>query len=335
MSLLVTPSQLNKRSDFYHQLGSLIRAGVPLIQGLEMIHRAPPSGDYKGPLEVLVQQLQAGQTFSESLRRLGEWMPEFDIALMDAGELSGRLDSVLSLLAEHYKEKAQLMATVVSNLIYPFFIIHLALMVFPPSLLGPLVWQGKVMPFILQKLSVFVPLYIFTFIAILSTQGRRSGNWRSMMEQFTSRIPLFGKAARQMALARFTASLEALITAGVSIIDSWVIAARASGSSRLLRAVERLIPRIQSGDTPGEAVQAEPQFPELFRSLYRTGELSGQIDSTLSRLHHHYKHEANAGFKKIAEWTPRIVLILVLIIGGIFVIRFWMNYYDTRFNMEF
>ncbi|MGV3771797.1 MAG: type II secretion system F family protein [Verrucomicrobiales bacterium] len=334
MSLLVTPSQLNKRSDFYHQLASLVRAGVPIIQALEMIHKAPPGRGYKEPLAALIQYLQSGLTFTESVRRLGEWMPEFDVALTEAGELSGRLDSILTLLATHYKDRAQLIASVISDLLYPIFVVHLALLVFPPNLLAPLVWEGKVMPFVIQKLSVFVPLYIFVFLAILSTQGKRSERWRGLIEQFTSRLPLFGNAAKQMALARFTASLEALITAGVSIVESWVIAARASGSMRLKKSVNRMIPRIQSGDSPGEAVQLEAHFPELFRSLYRTGEISGQIDTTLQRLHQHYHHEANAKFKKISEWTPRLVLMLILLLGGYFVIRFWMNYYESRFDIS-
>src|SRR5689334_13711425 len=97
MALLVTPGQLNKRSDFYHQLASLTAAGLPIVQALESIERNAPGPSYVRPLRAVLSFLHQGSTLSEAFARLGNWIPQFDQALFEAGERSGRLDSCFRL----------------------------------------------------------------------------------------------------------------------------------------------------------------------------------------------------------------------------------------------
>src|SRR5438105_1760210 len=103
MPLLPTPRQLAHRAEFYHQLAQLIDAGITLPQALDTLHRAPPARSYRQPLQRLIASLMEGCTFSQSLQQLGSWLPSFDIALLRAGEQSGRLPNCLKLLAEYYQ----------------------------------------------------------------------------------------------------------------------------------------------------------------------------------------------------------------------------------------
>src|SRR5437879_7872256 len=95
MPLDFTPAQFARRAEFYHQLGSLTGAGLGLIRGLETLQRNPPARSYRQPIRRVLEQLAHGYTFAESFRRVGQWLPGFDVALLKAGEQSGRLEACL------------------------------------------------------------------------------------------------------------------------------------------------------------------------------------------------------------------------------------------------
>jgi type II secretory pathway component PulF len=122
--------------------------------------------------------------------------------------------------------------------------------------------------------------------------------------------------------------LEALITAGVTLFEAWDLAAAASGSPALRRAVSRWKPQFQSGVTPAEAVRESREFPELFAKLYHTGEVTGSLDETLRRLHALYREEAGRQLQALAEWVPKLIYFGVALMVAWMVVRFWMNYFD-------
>lgn len=332
MPLIITPSYLTQRSEFYHQLGSLTSAGMGLIPGLDMIRRSPPGRSYRAPLDQVHEDLVRGSTFAEALRARGKWMPYFDIALMEAGEASGRLDACLQLLAVYYKEQASLLKHIFSDLAYPAFILLFAMMIFPTSRLVALVWQGDVSGFIFSKLQTFTPLFILALFYVFLSQGNRSQFWRSTMETLAARIPVIGKARKHLALARFCAALEALVMAGVSVVQAWELAGDASGSPAVRQEVRRIVARVAGGDTPAEAIEESNVFPELFRSLYRTGEASGRIDDTLTRLHRHYQEDAFLKLKAFGQWVPRVIYLGILFLIGQQIVSFYVNYFGGRFE---
>src|ERR1700690_1389066 len=129
MSLIVTPRQFTQRAEFYHQLNQFTSAGIPIVRALEQIKRSPPAASYREPLQCLLDGLAKGTTLAESLQPLG-WLPEFDLALIGAGEKSGRLDTCFRLLADYYNDRASVIKQVISQLIYPIGLIHLAALVF-------------------------------------------------------------------------------------------------------------------------------------------------------------------------------------------------------------
>ena len=126
-------------------------------------------------------------------------------------------------------------------------------------------------------------------------------------------VPILGTARHCLALSRLAAALESLISAGVNIIDAWDLAATASGSPALRRAVAAWKPQVAAGQTPAEVVRACPLFPETFANLYASGEVSGKLDETLRRLHV-YHEEGTPKLHAFATWTPRLIYFLVVLI---------------------
>jgi type II secretory pathway component PulF len=328
MPLIVTPRQLTVRAELYQQLASLTVAGVGLIDALEMLWKSPPSRSYREPLASIINQLKQGSSFGDALDALGNaWLPSFDVALIRAGEQSGRLDHCFRLLSDYYQERARLARQVMSELAYPALIIHVAILVFPPGLLAKLFWEGEVWPFVWSKISVLIPLYIGVLFLVYLGQGRHGLLWRSAIERLLRAVPILGSARQSLALARLSVALEGLLSAGVSIIEAWELAAAASGSPALQRTVFGWKHQVAGGKTPAEAVRESGSFPDLFTHLYSTGEMSGQLDETLRRLYVHYQEEATRKLHALAQWMPRIIYMAVMLVIAYYVITFWTGYY--------
>jgi type II secretory pathway component PulF len=332
MALIVTPGHLKRNAEFYRELAALLSAGVPILQALETIHRRPPAHSFRAPLARVISQVSAGSTFSDALADPHRWMAPFDLALIRAGEQSGRLVECCRSLAEHYTERAGLADRTIAQMLYPVFLFHLAVLVFPPSLLPRLILQGQVGAFIFHKLSVLLPVYGVVLAAAYAFQSRRGLAWRAALEAILAPVPILGTARHEQALARLAISLEALISAGVTIVEAWELAAPASGSPAMVRVTTRWKPRLAAGEVPSELIRESSQFPELFANLYHTGEISGQLDQELRHLAQYYRDSSG---RKLGQFMLAMTLLVSLgvMIGiGFWIIQFWVGYYNNLFK---
>lgn len=332
MPLILTPGRLNRLGEFYHQLQAMQAAGLSLRQALDQIRSSPPSREFVRPAQRLLEGLNRGLTFSEALATLGPWLPSFDLALLAAGEQSGRLDSACGLLAEYYQNRAALARQVLSELAYPLFILHAAIFLFP---FAQLFLTGDFGAYARQTVLPLLPAYGVVLLVMIACQGRHGESWRSLIEHLTRAMPVLGTARRSLALARLTVALEALLNAGVLVVNAWPLAAAASGSPALRRAVARWTPRLQAGDSPADLLPRTPQFPTFFVNLYRTGEISGTLDDTLKRLRVYYEDDARRKLKALCAWVPRVIYLVILIVIAINIVRFWVGHYNRIVDMEF
>jgi type II secretory pathway component PulF len=152
------------------------------------------------------------------------------------------------------------------------------------------------------------------------------------MESVLRPVPVLGSARHCLALARLAAALEALVSAGVMIVEAWEMAAAASGSPDLRSRVSGWRPLLMAGRTPAEVLQAEDRFPELFKNQYAAGEISGRLDDSLRRLHNYYQDEGSRKFQAVSRWIPIIIYLIVAISIGIFVIWFYSRLWAPIFN---
>lgn len=325
MSFLLTPKQYSRRAELYHQLSQLTAAGIGLSQAIEVQHRSPPCRSFRDPLALVSQQLALGSTFAEAMQSTGSWLPAFDGALLHAGEQSGRLPASFKLLAQHYETNAGLLQKTVSSLLYPALVFHLAVLLAP---LPDLVRTGNLVAYASKALVVLIPIYVIAYFVVFSLQGSHRESWRAAVESLVRRIPIFGSARHHLALARLASALEALLAAGVPIVNAWELAAAASGSPALRKAVMGWRPQVDAGVTPAELVRNCSQFPSLFANVYHTGEVTGSLDDALRRLHTVYQSEGERQMRAVAEWTPKLVFFGVIVMVAWQVIRFWIGYFN-------
>ena len=352
---MVTPAQLKQRAELYHQLGTSISAGVPLIKALQMASTRQALRASQSTIARLIGYLQEGHSLKDSIHLIqtgrtaperlpgmevslaphrGKFsIPEFDLELLSVGEETGRLDAVFKQLAEYYAAKAQIIRDTINGLLVTTATLHVFLLVFPLGYLISFV-QGimggdlsQCRPFIIEKFLVFGALYGAIFLFIFACQGTRGENWRATVEVIFQCVPMLRKALKYLALARFTASLESLTNAGVPVLKSWSLAARSSGSPHLTRQIHAWMPQLETGLTPAEMVNQVRYFPELFANLYSTGEVSGKMDETLVRLRDYYKEE---GFRTLRLFTRVLngtIYFLVVLLVAYNIIQFYKNLY--------
>jgi type II secretory pathway component PulF len=304
------PAGSRQRALFYHQLSALLEAGLPLFTTLDQLSRNPPAASLRTVSSQLLAGLRLGQTFAESFRNLPGWAPEFDIALIEAGERSGRLEQAFGVLARHHEAQATNWQTVLQEAAYPVLILHVAVFIVP---LPRFIQTGSVTLYLLNSVGTLAIFYLAALGLRWATRPARPLRWRSLMERVLVHVPVLGSARSELALARLAGSLEALLSAGILVTEAWPMAARASGSQILERAVATWPEPLASGVTPAELVAGSGMFPEMFTSAYATGEVSGKLEEQLRRLSRIHEE---AGFRKLrtfSQWSPRLFYAFVSI----------------------
>jgi type IV pilus assembly protein PilC len=329
MPLTVTPGQFRERAQFYRQLGQMTGAGIGLIRALEQLHSHPPARSYRAPLRHLLSELSNGCTLTEALRRLGTWLPEFDVALLHAGEQSGRLDASFRLLADYYDDRARIARQLIADLAYPAFLFHFGILIF-----AFIRWfrTGDTVGFLLQTVGVFLAVYVVIALIIYAGQGRHGERWRAWVESVLHPVPVLGTARRYLALSRLSAALEGLLSAGVTIVEAWELAATACGSPALRQAVLAWRPLVNAGQTPAETIGASRRFPELFANQYASGEISGKLDETLKFLHQFYQEEGSRKLRTVSRWVPFGIYLFIVLLIAFWVIRFYVSYFQQVQN---
>jgi type II secretory pathway component PulF len=163
---------------------------------------------------------------------------------------------------------------------------------------------------------------------IYASRNRRGAWWRSVLEMLLMPVPVLGTARQYLALARLSVALEALLNAGVTIIEAWEMAATASGSAAILRTVTAWKPAVVNGQTPSEAINASRRFPAVFANLYHSGEVSGQLDESLRRLYEYYQEEGSRKLYLFSRIVPKAIYFGVAILVGFKVIMFYKGYFN-------
>ena len=324
--MIISPGQLTDRAEFYYQLQQLSAAGIGLVASLEQIRRHPPVRSYIRPIQQVLDELHQGSTFSEGLARAGDWLPGFDITLISAGEKSCRLDQSFRLLADYYAQRAQTMKQMISDLLYPALLLHLLV-----AVMTLLAWLRN--PAFVWTPSIMLGLiYAAIFAVVFAAQSRHGEKWRAVVESILHRVPVLGTGRHFLALGRLSAALEALLSAGVTVIEAWELAAAASGSPAIRRSVREWRPLLESGKTPAELLQQTRRFPDLFSSQYTAGEISGRLDQTMRRLHQYYNEEGTRKLRAVGRWVPIFIYLVIMVVIVIFVVQFWTGYFNQVFS---
>jgi type II secretory pathway component PulF len=306
----------------------MLSAGVPMIRSLAVLSESAGFRRHRRILRRMREEVERGATLGESLVHARRWIPRLDREVLSVGEQTGRLEATLQLLAGSSRQHAALLSDVISGAMYPLLVLHMALLVFPISLIVDMALNGQYMAFLTHKLRVFGVFYAALFFLFRIAPRVFGGRIKAVTEFLTRPVPVLGRALRELSLARLAFALDVQLSSGIGVIEAWMRAATVCGSPALRRTVHAWQWPLANGATPGELLGRTRAFRGVFSEYYMTGEMSGKLEDSLHRIHEHYEHHGRARMKTLAEWTPRLLYFGVVLYAAYFVYTFYRDYFN-------
>lgn len=314
---------------FTRQFATMIDAGLPLVQCLEILASQQPNATFKEVLLKVKGDVEAGSTFAEALRKHPNIFNDLFCNLVAAGEAGGILDTILNRLANYIEKSMNLKKKVKGAMVYPATVLAIALIVAAGMLIFVIpVFQkmfadmGGTLPAFTQlviNLSELLRRYFVVLIAalvlfvFLFRRYYRTESGREAVDNALLKIPVFGELIRKVAIAKFTRTLSTMLSSGVPILESLDIVAKTAGNKIIEKAILKTKLSIGEGKTIAEPLAASNIFPPMVVQMISVGESTGALDSMLSKVADFYDDEVDAA---VAALTSLLEPLLMVFLGG-------------------
>ena len=318
------------------QFATMIDAGLPLVQCLEILYSQQDNRTFKKILKDIKEDVEGGSTFADALKQHPEVFDDLFVNLVAAGEVGGILDIILNRLAAYIEKAAKLKKKVKGAMTYPIVVLLIAVLVVAIILIFVIpVFQsmfadfGKALPVptqIVVNISFFVKtyiLYMMVAVGVLIFAFRRfyrTERGRALVDQMVLKLPVFGMLIRKVAVAKFTRTLGTMISSGVPILDSLEIVAATAGNKTIEMAIRETRQSISEGRTIAEPLADSEVFPSMVVQMISVGEATGALDTMLGKIADFYDDEVDAAVEALtAMLEPFMMVFLGGTIGGLVV----------------
>ena len=335
------PAGAKELAVFTRQLATLLRAGMPLLRGLEVLARQEPNQRLRLVIEALAEAIQSGGTLSEALARHPRVFDRLYVSMVRAGEAGGVLAVVLDRLARFQEKSRQLKGRVAAAMVYPLVVTAVAVLI----LAGLLVFVVPKFKQIFADLLKGAPLPPLTQLVLTASNAvkdhylvvavagvalwlglqvfRRTPAGARLLDNWALKLPLFGPLILKAVIARFGRTLGTLLSSGVPILPALLITRDTCGNSRAGDAITEVHDRVKEGTPVARPLEATAVFPPMVTSMIDVGEHTGQLPEMLGKVADIYEEEVDnavAGLSSLIE--PILILLLALIVGTIVIALF-------------
>ncbi len=317
---------------FNQQLAALLRAGIPILQSITMLGRRAPNAKLRVLLTDIEERIRGGAALSQAFAAQGDAFPRIYTASMLAGERSGALDEVLRRYVEYVRRGVEMRRKVRGALAYPMLLLaaSFAMVIFLTLFVVPRMSTlfagfGRELPtitVIVVSGSTFVATNLYWIVPLLLIAGggfyywSRTPDGQIKIDQTLLKLPIAGKLLQQLAVTQATRSMATMLAGGITLVESWEIAAE-SITNRALRArSSAVLPMIREGRTFTDAVESAGWLPELARDMIGVGERSGSLREMLEEVASFYDAEAEV---RLEQLTTVLEPVILLVMGGIVV----------------
>lgn len=321
---------------FTRQLATMIDAGLPIMQSLEVLAQQTPNKTFAKAIKQIKADVESGSPFATALAKHPKIFDDLYTNMVSAGEIGGILDTILARLAAYMEKAVKLKAKIKGAMIYPASIVTVAVAVTAilliyviPVFADMFSSFGKELPLPTQiaiNLSYVTIAYLKYIIAAVAGSvfairlWYRTERGRYAIDGLLLKLPIFGDIFRKAAVARFTRTLSTLISSGVPILDSLSITAKTSGNKVVEVAVMAARQSISQGKTLTEPLIESKVFPPMVCQMINVGETTGALDAMLSKIADFYDDEVDTAVSNLtALMEPLVIVFLGVVIGGLVV----------------
>lgn len=321
---------------FTRQLSTMIDAGLPLVQGLEILAKQQENTTLKKILTQIREDVETGTTFADAMRKHPKAFDTLFANMIEAGETGGILDTILSRLAVFMEKSMELKKKIKGAMTYPIICIAISILILVIILVFVIpVFQemfssmGSALPAPTQIVvnmsdfvkSNFIWLIMGCFAAIYSIKKIYNTEvGRAKMDAMALRAPIVGPLVRKVAVAKFTRTLGTMLQSGVPILDALQIVAKTAGNKVIEAAVFRVADSIAEGRPIAEPLEECGVFPNMVVQMINVGESVGALDTMLTKIADFYDGEVDQAVENLtAMIEPLMMVVLGGMIGGLVV----------------
>jgi type IV pilus assembly protein PilC len=322
---------------FTRQIATMLTAGVPLIQSLEMISSGAKNKSLSKLISSIADEVKAGQPLAKSLRAYPRYFDELYCDLIHSGEQSGALDKIFDRVAV-YKEKAEALKSKIKKaMFYPIAVVVVALIVTSILLIFVVPQFQDIFSSFGAELPAFTLFvigisefmqkswWIFLLVIGISIYSYkealiRSSAVRHFNDRLVLQFPVVGMILHKAAVARYARTLSTTFAAGVPLVDALDSAAGASGNVIYKNAIVEIKAEVSSGNQMNWAMRNSKLFPDMVIQMVSIGEESGSLDGMLEKVANIYEQEVDDavdGLSSLLE--PLIMAVLAVLVGGLII----------------
>lgn len=323
---------LETRASLYRELGALLRAGVPAVGALDLLLEAHPESGTGTVLAGLRDRVREGEGFAQALPEVSREISAFEIALLQTGQRTGQLGTMLDQMAGYLEEQMRLREGILSAMLYPLLVVALALVIgvimitaVLPRLAGLFAESGVALPAMTKILIWFggagrvpalIALMLFSASAAWLLQRVRNPEHRIQWEQRILHLPLVRRGYRLVVSIRFVRTLVMLLRGGVPLVDSLPLAGSASGSPWLAKDIRSGSEAVRQGRPVSDVIAECPWIGTSLPAWYRAGEASGDLTGLLEQAARRFQEQ----WETLLQRFIRLVEPALILVVGAFVL---------------
>ena len=322
------------------QWATMLNAGIPLLQCLEILSTHSESRILNEILSAIYRDVEGGITLSDALSKHPKVFSRFYINMIQVGESTGQLDTMLFRLAEQIERLTSVKGRIISALAYPLTLFLIAGMVlgFMLGWIVPLFGRmfadvDQALPWLTQVVlhfGFFIKTHVLAImlgmisVGIVTRRLYKMERCRTLLDRWILLVPFLGKIIKNAAIVQVTRTLSILLGSGVSILDSMAIASKISGNSEVEQAIEGVHLHVREGSTISKPLAQSKIFPPLVTQMIAIGETTGSLDVMLGKVADLYEQDLNRAVSLMTSLFEPVVIVLVGLGIGLMVIAMYL-----------
>ncbi|MGD9181704.1 MAG: type II secretion system F family protein, partial [Desulfobacterales bacterium] len=312
---------------FARQFSTMIDAGLPIIQCLEILHTQQANKTFKRMIKEIKEQVEGGATLAEALKKFPKHFDDLFVNMIAAGEAGGILDAILRRLAAYMEKAAKLKSQVKGAMTYPIVTLIIAVVVLGIILVfvipvfeemfadfgGELPLPTKLVVMASEMVKSKI-VYIIIGIVILGFTMRKfyaTEKGQDLADDLVLKIPVIGELLRKVAVAKFTRTMGTMLASGVAILEALDIVAKTSGNRTVERAIYDVRSGIAEGRTMADPLQESGVFPAMVCQMISVGESTGALDAMLEKIADFYDEEVDQAVDNLTSLIEPFMLVFL------------------------
>ncbi len=321
---------------FARQFSTMIDAGLPIIQCLDILYSQQANATFKKMLKAIKESVEGGATLAEALKKFPKQFDDLFVNMIAAGEAGGILDAILRRLASYMEKTAKLKAQVKGAMTYPTVTLIIAILVLAVILVFVIpVFQEMFADFggelpvptqlvvaaseMVKSKIIYIVIGLFLFI-IAFKKFYSTQRGQDVIDDLLLKIPVFGELLRKVAVAKFTRTMGTMLASGVAILEALDIVAKTAGNRTVEKAIYNVRTGIAEGRTMADPLQESGVFPPMVCQMIGVGESTGALDAMLEKIADFYDEEVDQAVENLtALIEPFMLVFLGVTIGGLVV----------------